>query len=115
MLRWIRSPLGGRVVAWMLANMSFAIPVHRLCETATLLAFDHPRPSYRVHILLVPKRAIPNLEALSDDDRDFMVDLFACVRRLVAERGLAESGYRLIANGGSYQDVLHLHFHLISE
>lgn len=115
MMHWIRSPLGGRIIAWMLVNMSFAIPVQRLCETATLLAFHHPRPSYRVHILLVPKRAIRDLEALGDDDQDFMVDLFACVRRLVAEFGLREGGYRLIANGGCYQDVPHLHFHLIAE
>ncbi|MEZ4510613.1 MAG: hypothetical protein R3C62_01950 [Chloroflexota bacterium] len=38
--------------------MSFLIPVQRLRETATLLAFHHPKPSYPLHILLVPKRPL---------------------------------------------------------
>ena len=110
----IRSPLIGRIVVWIFIHMNFMIPVPRLFETDTLLAFDHPAPSYPVHILLVPKRPIASLEALSDADRDLLMDLFACVRKLVAERQLAERGYRLIANGGAYQEVPQLHFHLIS-
>ena len=34
---------------------------------------------------------------------------------LVAELQLEKRGYRLIANGGAYQDVPHLHFHLVSD
>ena len=95
--------------------MSFAIPVHRLRETATLMAFHHPQPSYPVHILLVPKKAIANLSALTPADADFMVDLFAAIQSLVTEFGLEKSGYRLIANGGPYQALPQLHFHLISD
>ncbi len=115
MLALARSRLGGRLAAWAFARMSFAIPVHRLYDTPTLLAFEHPRPSYRVHILLTPKRAISSLEALGPQDADFLADLFAVVQSLVAERGLSASGYRLIANGGAYQDFPLLHFHLIAD
>jgi histidine triad (HIT) family protein len=94
--------------------MSFAIPVHRLYETKSLMAFYHPRPSYPTHIVLVPKRDIPNLMALGEDDTDFMADLVRAVQHLVRELGLAESGYRLICNGGEYQDIPHLHFHLVA-
>src|SRR5713226_9600141 len=110
----IRSPAGRRLTGWIFTHMSFAIPVHRLRETATLMAFHHPQPGYPVHILLVPKKAIANLAALAPADADFMVDLFATVQSLVAELGLETSGYRLIANGGPYQAVPQLHFHLIS-
>jgi histidine triad (HIT) family protein len=94
--------------------MSFALPVQRLRETNTLLAFHHPRPAYRVHILLVPKRAIPGLAALNPADQAFLSDLIACVQSLVAELGLEAGGYRLIANGGAYQDLPQLHFHLVA-
>jgi len=110
-----RSRLGRRLTGWFFAYMSFLIPVHRLRETPTLMAFEHPRPSYPVHILLVPKRAVPSLEGLGPEDADFMVDLFSVVQSLVAEFNLGERGYRLIANGGKYQDIPQLHFHLISE
>lgn len=94
--------------------MSGAIPVQRLRETPTLIAFHHPRPSYPVHILLVPKRAIADVAALTPADADFMLDLFAAVRSLVDELNLAPGGYRLITNGGPNQDVPQLHFHLVA-
>jgi histidine triad (HIT) family protein len=94
--------------------MSFAIPVNRLHETPTLLAFHHPKPSYAVHILLVPKKAIGSLMDLQPEDRDFLVDVFQITGQLVKELDLTEQGFRLIVNGGEYQDVPQLHFHLIS-
>jgi diadenosine tetraphosphate (Ap4A) HIT family hydrolase len=33
----------------------------------------------------------------------------------VSELELERAGYRLVVNGGKYQDVAQLHFHLISE
>src|SRR5574341_1038590 len=99
----------------MFAYMSFAIPVKRLRETSTLLAFYHPQPSYPFHILIVPRRSIARLVDLTPADADFMADLFQTVAALVEEFHLADAGYRLIANGGAYQDVPQLHFHLISE
>jgi diadenosine tetraphosphate (Ap4A) HIT family hydrolase len=36
-------------------------------------------------------------------------------QELVAELGLLETGYRLIVNGGAYQDVGQMHYHLTSD
>jgi histidine triad (HIT) family protein len=94
--------------------MSFTIPVNRLHETPTLMAFYHPKPSYPFHVLILPKRAIADVTTLSSTDADFMVELFDTVRRLVEQFGLEAPGYRLITNGGAHQDVPILHFHLIS-
>lgn len=94
--------------------MSFIIPVNRLRETDLLLAFYHPKPSYPLHILIVPKRQIRSMMALQPSDADFLVDLMATVQSLVQELGLDESGYSLLSNGGDYQDVPQLHYHLYS-
>jgi histidine triad (HIT) family protein len=94
--------------------MTFAIPVNRLRETPTLLAFPHPKPSYSLHILLVLKRDLKSLTDLTSADADFLVDLFETVKMLVEQFDLEGSGYRLIANGGRNQEVPHLHFHLVS-
>jgi histidine triad (HIT) family protein len=110
-----RSAIGRIFIGMIFAYMSFLIPVKRLRETPTLMAFHHPKPSYPLHILIVPKRTLASLQALSFTDADFMVDLFATTQSLVEEFKLVEKGYRLIANGGAYQDVPHLHFHLVSE
>ncbi len=92
--------------------MSFAIPVHRLRETETLLAFYHPKPSYTFHVLLVPKKAVASLKEFDSNDAAFLSDLFSTVQSLVDEFHL--SAYRLIVNGGEYQDFPQLHFHLVS-
>lgn len=95
--------------------MSFAIPVQRLRETDTLLAFEHPKPSYPLHILIVPKKAIASMMRVTTADAPFLADVFQTVQSLVDEYQLEERGYRLICNGGEHQDVPQLHFHLVSE
>lgn len=114
LFRIARSPLGRIIIGWVFAHMSFVIPVERLRETRSLVAFYHPKPGYPIHILLVPKKAIGTLAALTDGDQEFMRDLFSTVQSLVVELNLELAGYRLIANGGRYQEVAQLHFHLVS-
>ena len=94
--------------------MSFAIPIKRLRETETLMAFYHPNPSYQFHVLLAPKKAVASLEEFDSTDTNFLTDLYSTVQSLVDEFHLAEGAYRLIVNGGEYQDFPQLHFHLIS-
>ena len=95
--------------------MSFAIPVDRLRDTDTLVAFHHPRPSHRFHVLIVPKRSIAHIAAVTPADADFMADLVETVRSLVAEFKLDQTAYSLLTNGGGFQDVPILHFHLIAD
>ena len=104
---WIRRSIG-----WVFEHMSFAIPVQRLRETETLMAFHHPKPSYAFHILIVPKKSVESLIQLDSTDSAFLTDLFSVVQSLVEEYHL--SAYRLIVNGGGYQDFPQLHFHLVS-
>jgi histidine triad (HIT) family protein len=110
---WLWHPWVKHWIGWVFENMSFAIPVQRLHETETLLAFHHPKPSHKFHVLLVPKKAIPSLMELNAKDSAFLTDLFRVVQNIVTEHQL--EAYRLIVNGGENQDFPQLHFHLISE
>lgn len=94
--------------------MSWSIPVERLYETESLMAFHHPSPSYATHILIIPKRQYTSLLDIPAGDSNFQQDLFLTVQKLIREFSL-ESNYRLICNGGDNQDVPILHFHLISD
>jgi histidine triad (HIT) family protein len=109
-----RTKLGQRLVRFVVVNMSFILPVDKLRQTPTLMAFYHPKPVYPVHILIVPRRSIESLSALGPGDAGFLVELIETVKSLVTELGLEKQGYRLIANGGQYQDLPLLHFHLVS-
>jgi len=104
------------LAAFFLNHLSFALPVERLYETPTLLAFHHPAATYPLHILLVPKKPLSGLAELDPvNDAPILVDLFATVQKLVLRFGLEQDGYRLIVNGGKYQEFPYLHFHLVSE
>ena len=113
--RLANTALGKFIIRILFTKACFMLPVKRLRETETLIAFQHPKPSYPVHILLMPKLATPNLQALDVNDPAFLADLFKAAQSLIEEFGLAEKGYRLIVNGGEYQDFPHLHFHLVSD
>lgn len=106
---WFLAPF----IGWIFAHLSFAIPVKRLRETETLLAFQHPKPSYNFHVLIVPKKAVTTLMEVDPKDTAFLADLYSTVQSLVKEYQLP--AYRLIVNGGEYQDFPQLHFHLISD
>ena len=101
------------LIGWIFAHMSFVIPVKRLRETQTLVAFHHPQPSYAFHVLLLPKKSVVSLMSFDPNDTTFLFDLYTAVQSLVEEFNLA--AYRLIVNGGEYQDFPQLHFHLISD
>ena len=109
--RWLWHPWVRRCIGWVFEYMSFAIPVQRLRETETLMAFYHPKPSYLLNFLLVPKQVISSFMEL-DPASALLSDLIASVQSIVSE--LQIPVYRLIVNGGEYQDFPHLHFHLIS-
>ena len=106
---WFLAPL----IGWIFEHMSFAIPVQRLRETDTLMAFYHPKPSYTFHVLLVPKKAVASLQEFDPQDSAFLTELYTTVQSLVNEFQL--SAWRVIVNGGEYQDFPQLHFHLISD
>jgi histidine triad (HIT) family protein len=101
------------IIGWMFAHMSVAIPVKRLRETGTLMAFRHPQPAYPFHVLIVPKKAVASLAELDPADTAFLADLYSSVQSLVEEFKLP--AYRLVVNGGEFQDFPQLHFHLIAD
>ncbi|NQU31267.1 MAG: HIT domain-containing protein [Anaerolineae bacterium] len=112
--RLANTPLGRFFIRLLFSKMSFLIPTKRLRETDSLLAFHHPKPSHPVHILLMPKSETDSFHSLEAGNTAFLTDLVNAVQSLITEFELAEKGYRLIVNGGEYQDFPHLHFHLIS-
>ncbi|MGD0959280.1 MAG: histidine triad nucleotide-binding protein [Methylomonas sp.] len=83
-------------------------------EDDKLLAFHDITPQAPLHVLIIPKQHITNLNDL--DDSELGGRLLQTAARLAAKFGYADSGYRLVfntnADGG--QSVYHLHAHLLS-
>jgi histidine triad (HIT) family protein len=114
-LKLARTHPGRFLTGFIFAHMSGLLPVDRLAETGTLIAFRHPQPAYLFHVLIVPKKQVASLASLDPADSDFLRDLYSTVQSLVKQFDLGAGGYRLIVNGGKFQDFPQLHFHLIGD
>jgi len=90
------------------------IPADIVYEDEQCLAFRDIQPQAPVHVLLIPKKPIPSLAHVGDDDAPLMAHLALTLRNIAKQLGLAD-GYRVICNCGpdGGQTVDHLHFHLL--
>ena len=114
LLRFARSKTGANMISWFFAHLNWLLPVKRVFESDRLIAFHHPRPSYPVHILLVPKKAIPGIDDLKPADNGLLFEIMDIAQNLAEKNDSEDSRYRLVLNAGAYQEVPQLHFHLIT-
>ena len=90
------------------------IPSEKVFESESVLAFKDINPQAPVHILIIPKKEIPNIQSLKPQDYPLLGEIAEVAQHLAKEFGI-EEGYRLLTNNGrgAGQAVFHLHFHLI--
>jgi histidine triad (HIT) family protein len=90
------------------------VPSDRVLETDEIIAFRDIHPHAPTHVLVIPRRHVPDVDTLADDDGGLLSALFAGVRRVAEAEGLAK-GYRVVTNVGaeSGQSVFHLHLHVL--
>jgi histidine triad (HIT) family protein len=90
------------------------IPADIVYEDDQCLAFRDISPQAPTHVLVIPKREIASVDALSDDDADLIAHLWIVIRDLARKLDLGK-GYRVVVNNGpeAGQSVDHLHFHLL--
>lgn len=116
--RFISRLMKWSFIQWMIdfviAKTSFLIPGKRVFESDAWIAIDHPRPSYPVHIVILPKKPYHNWMSVDSTSDPFLPQLMDISQVLIREFNLEQQGYRLIINGGKYQTFPHLHVHLIS-
>ena len=90
------------------------LSAERVFENERILAIKDLHPKAPVHILIMPKKEIEDLQSVAADDLPLIAEMVAVAQQLAKEFKI-EKGYRLITNNGSDagQIIFHLHFHLI--
>jgi histidine triad (HIT) family protein len=91
------------------------IPADIVHEDNICLAFRDINPQAPVHILIIPKKPVTNLNEAESGDREMMGHLLLVAQKVAAEEGIADA-YRLVLNNGegAGQEIMHLHFHLLA-
>ncbi|ANX13331.1 HIT family hydrolase [Fictibacillus arsenicus] len=88
--------------------------VNKVLETENVLAYNHTRPFYPVHIVAIPKKHISSLIALEDSDTELLLELLGVIKKVATKVTKENGACRVITNLGSYQDSKHLHWHIVS-
>lgn len=88
------------------------VKVKKVKETKNILAFYHTKPSWNFHIVIVPKRHISTL--LDLENLQLVKEIFQVAQEIIKEKKLNQSNFKIITNGGTFQESKHLHFHLVS-
>ena len=91
------------------------IPSKQVYRDENYYAFEDINPQAPVHILVVPTKHIPTVNDLTETDKDLMSELFLLAKKIAKEKGVAESGYRLVLNcqKDAGQVIYHIHLHII--
>lgn len=92
------------------------IPCQKVFEDEYVLAFNDISPKKPVHILVIPKGAYVSHDDFAAKATDVEIAAFTrAVGQIARAAGVAESGYRLIANAGANggQEVPHYHVHIL--
>jgi histidine triad (HIT) family protein len=90
------------------------LPCDKVFENERIIAFKDIHPSAPVHLLIVPKKEIPDLQSVTAEDLPLIGEVVQVAQQLAVQFDILE-GYRLLTNNGPLagQTIFHLHFHLI--
>jgi histidine triad (HIT) family protein len=89
------------------------LPAKIVHEDELTIAFHDIHPQAPVHILIVPKKPIPTLADVKEEDLHLIAHIHVVAQKLAKEMQL--EGWRMVNNVGEKggQIVFHLHYHLL--
>jgi diadenosine tetraphosphate (Ap4A) HIT family hydrolase len=92
------------------------IPARKVFEDDRVLVIEDIAPVAPLHLLLIPRKHFINALDLDPADHELVGHIYGIAARIAREKGVAESGFRIVSNNnaGAGQSVFHIHFHLLA-
>jgi len=90
------------------------LPTEKVFEDEHCIVINDIHPQAPVHVLVIPKKAMTNLNDAAVSDQTLLGHLLLIVPKVAAQLGIAD-GYRVVINNGAPagQSVFHLHLHVM--
>lgn len=91
------------------------VPSTRVYEDESCVAFRDINPGAPTHVLVVPRKHIPTMSDLQEEDETLAGHLLRVGAQVAKSEGIAERGYRLVFNTNreAGQTVFHIHLHVL--
>lgn len=92
------------------------LPARIEYEDEQCIVIHDVQPQAPLHLLLIPKKAIPRLSEAVPADQPLLGHLLVTAAAIAKKLNLAD-GYRLVINNGRHatESVPHLHVHLLAK
>ncbi|MFI5175491.1 MAG: histidine triad nucleotide-binding protein [Terriglobia bacterium] len=90
-------------------------PAKYVHEDESAVAFEDIRPRAPTHLVVIPRKHLESLNAMGAEDEPVIGHLHSIAAALAHQRGLDQTGYRVVINTGrnAGQSVFHVHLHLL--
>lgn len=91
------------------------IPAKVVFSNASIVAFRDVNPQAPTHLLVIPRKHIDTLNDLGPEEVPLVGAMVQVAADLARQEGLADAGWRLVANckEGAGQSVFHVHLHVL--
>ena len=90
-------------------------PSERLAETEHAVAVRDINPAAPLHVLVLSREHIPSVDDVTPEHAEALASCFGLIQEVARREGVADDGYRVVANVGRHggMTIPHLHFHLL--
>ena len=92
-----------------------SIPSTKVYEDDKVFGFVDINPMAKEHFLFIHKDHSTDINQLTDENPDQLVDLFKAIKSFTTSNSLSRDGFRVVTNQGvnGGQSVFHTHFHVL--
>lgn len=91
------------------------LPADIVYEDDLVIAFHDISKAAPVHILVIPKKEIVNLDDINQEDQMLLGHIQLVINKIARDFNINKTGYRVITNVNedAGQTVFHLHYHIL--
>ncbi|ACV63956.1 histidine triad (HIT) protein [Desulfofarcimen acetoxidans DSM 771] len=92
------------------------IPAEIIYEDNDIMVFVDVKPVAPIHLLFIPKKHIPTVMDLQEEDAVLVGKIQLVAAKLARDYNLEDRGYRLVTNckRDAGQLVYHIHYHFLA-
>ena len=92
------------------------IPSDIVYEDSEIIVIKDINPKAKIHLLIIPKKEIPTINDLQEDDKCLIANMFFVAKKIAKDFKI-EEWYQLHFNVWPkwWQEVMHIHLHLLSD
>ena len=115
LFRIARSNISVMFIGICFKYFSYLVPFKKIYKDKWVISFFHPVKFWNIHILIIPKEIIKTFLSLNLKNKNHYRSIISIFKAVAYVTNILKlDNYGVTVNGGEYQDVPHLHFHLFS-